>query len=59
MTTSDYEIHINRESFDSLWDKEDESEAFPFGEDMDLINKIINEEIGPTRRSKRKKVNTK
>lgn len=55
MTTPDYEIHIGRERFDSLWSTE-ESEGFPFPEDMDDIDRAIAEELGePKRRKKRRK----
>lgn len=53
MTTSDYEIHLDRNQFDSLW--QDEAEGFPFGEDLSDIDKVIEEELGtPAKRRRRK-----
>lgn len=56
MSTSDYEVHIDRDRFDRLWRSDgSESEAFPFGEDMGEIDRIIEEEIGPSRRRRSKR----
>lgn len=53
MTTIDYEIHLDRDQFDSLW--HDEAEVFPFGEDLGDIDKVIEEELGtPAKRRRRK-----
>lgn len=54
MSTSDYEIHIDRDQYNSLW-LDEESEAFPFAEDMDDIDRMIEEEIGAPRRKRRPK----
>lgn len=53
MSLPDYEIHIPDDRLDRLWDNEQESESFPFGEDLEEINRIIEEEIGPSRRKSR------
>lgn len=51
MSTSDYEVHMDRDSFNSLWRGDDtESEVFPFGEDMGEIDRIVEEELGSPRR---------
>lgn len=56
MSLPDYELHLDRNRFNSLWDDDESSvENFPFGEDMSIIDKIIEEEIGPSRRRRRKK----
>lgn len=57
MSLPDYEIHLNRNRVDSLWgSREDDAEQFPFGEDMDLIDKMIEEEIGTPRRKRKRKL---
>lgn len=50
MQPSDYELHIDHDRLTNLFGDENESEAFPFGEDMEAINKIIEEEIGPQKK---------
>lgn len=52
MSSPDYEIHISNDRFNSLWDADEEIEAFPFSEDIDEIDRIIEEEIGPSKRRK-------
>lgn len=47
MTTADYEIHLDRGSFDSLW--EGDESAAPFYEDLDDIDKAIEETLGKPR----------
>ena len=46
----DYEIHLDRDRFNSLWEDDSESEAHPFGEDENEIARMIEEELGPPRR---------
>jgi hypothetical protein len=47
---------MDRGLYDSLWDKDqDESEAFPFGEDDAELDAIIEEEMGASRRKSRRK----
>lgn len=57
MSVQDYELHISEDRFNSLWDRDEDVESFPFSEDMDELDRIIEEEIGPSksrrRRSKR------
>lgn len=56
MSLPDYEIHISSERYNSLWDSEEDSEAFPFAEDTEELDRIIEEEIGtPSRRRRRGK----
>jgi hypothetical protein len=50
MSASDFELHLDRTRVDSLWGNDEESEAYPFGEDLDALERIIEEEIGPSRR---------
>lgn len=53
MSSPDYDIHLDRNKFDSLFDS-DEGEMFPFGEDIDDIDRVIEEELGTPRKRKRK-----
>jgi hypothetical protein len=46
MSSPDYELHISSDRFNSLWDADEDAEAFPFSEDTDEIDRIIEEEIG-------------
>ena len=55
MSTSDYHIHIDRDQYDNLWLLDEESEAFPFAEDMEDIDRMIEEEIGTPKRRRRSK----
>jgi hypothetical protein len=56
MSSPDYEIHISSDRFNSLWDRDDDSETFPFAEDTEELDRIIEEEIGtPARRRRRGK----
>jgi hypothetical protein len=56
MSTPDYDIHLDRRQFDSLWESGCES-GIPFEEDLEDIERAIAEELGePKRRKKRKKV---
>jgi hypothetical protein len=56
MSSPDYEIHIPSDRYNSLWDSDDDAETFPFGEDNEELDRIIEEEIGtPARRRKRGK----
>lgn len=51
MSTCDYEIHLGLDHLNLLWGGIDsESEGFPFGEDSEDIDRIIEEELGPPRR---------
>jgi hypothetical protein len=50
MSSPDFEIHISSDRFNSLFDTDDEIEHFPFGEDIDELDRIIEEEIGPSKR---------
>ena len=55
MSTPDYDIHLDRRRFDSLWDEDGES-GVPFEEDLEDIERAIEEELGaPKRRKKRSK----
>lgn len=56
MSSPDYELHIPNDRFNSLWDSEEDCEAFPFSEDTEELDRIIEEEIGssPRRRRRRK-----
>lgn len=54
MSSPDYELHLDRARWDSLWE-DDGSEGFPFGEDDEEIARAINEEIGSGRKRKLKK----
>ena len=55
MSIPDYDIHLDRGQFNSLFENDDES-GFPFGEDMEEIERAIAEELGaPKPRRKRKK----
>lgn len=54
MSTSDYEIHLGRERYDSLWGQGDDESGLPFGEDNEDIDKLIAEELGRTRPRRRK-----
>ena len=55
MSTPDYDIHLDRRQFDSLWGATDES-GVPFEEDLEDIERAIEEELGaPKRRKKRSK----
>lgn len=56
MSIPDYDIHLDRGQFNSLFDDDGES-GFPYGEDLDDIERAIAEELGsPKPRKKRKKV---
>lgn len=57
MSPSDYEFHLSSEQFSHIFDTEDGSDAerHPFSEDMDEIDRIIEEEIGKPRRGRRRK----
>jgi hypothetical protein len=56
MSIPDYDIHLDRGQFNSLFEMDDES-GFPFEEDMEEIERAIAEELGaPKPRRKRKKV---
>ena len=54
MSSPDFEIHISNDRFNSLFDDADEVEAFPFSEDMEELDRIIEEEMGPTKRRSRR-----
>lgn len=55
MSIPDYDIHLDRGKFNSLFENDDES-GFPFEEDMEEIERAIAEELGePKPRRKRKK----
>ena len=54
MSTPDYDIHLDRGRFDALWDSDMES-GVPFEEDLDDIERAIEEELGPTRRRKKRR----
>lgn len=54
MSTADYDIHLDRGRFDSLFLGEDET-GHPFSEDLDDLEKVLAEELGePKPRRKRK-----
>lgn len=54
MSLPDYDIHLDRNKFDLLWN--DDESGFPFQEDMEDIERAIAEELGePKRRKKQKK----
>jgi hypothetical protein len=53
MSLPDYEIHVPADHLDRLWDSDEEVESFPFSEDTDELDRIIEEEIGPSRRKPR------
>lgn len=56
MSSPDYEIHISNDDFNSLWDTDADIEAFPFSEDPEELDRIIEEETGiPARRKRRAK----
>jgi hypothetical protein len=57
MTTSDYEIHLKCGNFENLWDTEDGAEGFPFGEDLEDIDRAISEELGTPPKRRRRKLN--
>jgi hypothetical protein len=51
MSTPEYEIHLNHDRYASLWGGSDsDSESVPFGEDDTEIARLIEEELGPSRR---------
>lgn len=55
MSTSDYDIHLDRMQYDSLWDG-DETDS-PFHEDLEEIERAIAETLGtPKRRRKPKRL---
>jgi hypothetical protein len=55
MSSPDYDIHLDRVQFNSLLEDDGES-GFPYGEDLDDIERAITEELGtPKPRKKRKK----
>jgi hypothetical protein len=54
MASPDYEIHLDPDRYERLLDQGDgESEGFPFGEDLDDIDRAIAEELGSTRPRRR------
>lgn len=53
MSTSDYEIHLDPDRFNSLWGDREEADEFPFGEDDAALEKLIEEELGPSRKRAR------
>lgn len=54
MSDTDYELHINRSLYESLW--EDGDDLPVCGGDPDDIDKIITEEMAASRRRRRRKV---
>ena len=55
MSLPDYEIHLNSKQFTSLWEEDEESASAPFFEDPDEIDRMIEEEIGKPRRSRKRR----
>lgn len=55
MSLVDYEIHLTGSQYSSLWDEDEESSLPPFSEDLDEIDRIIEEEIGKTKRPRKRK----
>lgn len=51
----DYEIHLNCDQFSSLFDPEEETERLPFWEDPEEIEQMVNEEMGKTRRLRKRR----
>lgn len=54
MSTSDYDIHLDRSQYDALWNG-DETDS-PFHEDLEDIERAIAETLGQPKRKRRKKV---
>jgi hypothetical protein len=54
MSNPDYDIHLDRDQFNSLFDDDGES-GFPYGEDLDDIERAIAEELGPSKPRKKRK----
>ena len=54
MSTPDYDIHLDRDRFDRMYGLEEAEEAFPFGEDMEEIERTLQEELGAPRKRRRK-----
>lgn len=57
MNTPDFEVHIPRRQYDTMWEREQESDDLPFGEDVDDIDKMIADELGAPKRRRRKQRN--
>lgn len=53
MSSPDYELHLSRGKFNELWNNE--GDTFPFAEDLSEIEAAIEEELGASKRRKKRK----
>lgn len=54
MSSPDYELHLDRDKFKTLFD-DDNDYGHPFEEDLDDIELAITEELGASRKRKKEK----